>query len=186
MLRRQLDKLFGILRRRPAGWLALVGQLAALVGLPLPNLPAKDISSPFPCQQRRCGCMSAADCWNQCCCFSARERLTWAREHEAEVPDSLVTEAQRPDGAKPGTCCTIKNKAKSSKPRTSTGQGVLGFMARQCQGQQHTLWGAGEPAPVPHPFVTWRFDARPAGWCLSEACTAPSVSHIPLVPPPRY
>src|SRR5437763_16067679 len=104
MLRRRFDILFGTLRKRPAAWLALAGQWAALCGLPLPSVSAKDVSSPFPCQQRRCGCMRAADCWSHCCCFSAGERLAWAREHEVEVPDSLVEQAQS-EGQKPGACC---------------------------------------------------------------------------------
>jgi hypothetical protein len=183
MFRRRLDILFGTLRKRPAGWLALVGQLAALFGLPLPPVSAKDLSSPFPCQQRRCGCLRADDCWNHCCCFSARERLAWAREHQAEVPDSLVEEARQPEGPKPGTCCLVK-KTKSSKPAVKNSQGILGFMARQCQGQ-HSLWGAGEPASVPPMAVTWSFEARPGAWCLSPTWDAPFINHVPPVPPPR-
>jgi hypothetical protein len=183
MLWRRLDILFGTIRRRPAAWLALVGQLVALCGLPLPTLSAKDLSSPFPCQRRQCGCMKAADCWNYCCCFSAQERLAWARAHAAEAPESLVEKARQSEDQKPGICCDLK-KTKSSKPPVKTSQRVLGFMARQCQGQD-TLWGSGEPAPLPLHALTWVFDAQPAGWCLASTWRAPFVNQIPPVPPPR-
>jgi hypothetical protein len=182
MLRRRLDRLLHILRERPAALLALVGQVVALIGLPLPAVSAKDTSSPFPCQHRRCGCMCAADCWNHCCCFSAQERVSWAREHQAEVPDSLVQQARQPQGPDSGVCCDPQ-KSKSRKPSTPAGN-VLGFMARQCHGQP-TLWGDGEPAPLPGPAATWAFEAQPAGWCVSSIRHLPSVSWIPLVPPPR-
>jgi hypothetical protein len=183
MLRRRNDILIGTLRRRPAAWVALVGQCAALFGLPLPAVSAKDHSSPFPCQQRQCGCLRAADCWKHCCCFSAQERLAWARAHEAEVPESLVEEARQSEDSKPGACCNVK-KTTSSRPAVKTAQGVLGFMARHCQGQ-HTLWGSSEPAPVPPLAVTWSFEAQPDVCCLFLSWSAPFVSHIPPVPPPR-
>ena len=183
MLRRQLDILFGTFRRRPAAWLALAGQLAAVFGLPLPNLSAKDLSSPFPCQQRQCGCMRAADCWNHCCCFSAKERLSWARAHEAEVPDSLVEAARQSEKPKPGVCCEVK-KTKSSRPAVKPTQHVWGLMARHCQGE-NAPWGSGEPAPVPACAVTWVFDAQPVAWCLPASYDAAFVNQIPPVPPPR-
>ena len=182
MLRRQFNILFGTLRKRPAGWLALVGQLAAVFGLPLPAVSAKDLSSPFPCQQRQCGCMRAADCWSHCCCFSARERLAWAQEHQAEVPDSLVEQA-RSEGQEPGSCCVIK-KTKLSRPGSKSLQHALGFMARQCHGHD-TPWGSGDPAPLPARAVSWCFDDNPGTWCPSLSWDSPFVSHVPPVPPPR-
>src|SRR4249920_2147204 len=122
MLRRRLDILFDPIRRRPAGWLALVGQLAALFGLPMPVLSAKDLSSPFPCQHRQCGCMRAADCWNHCCCFSAQERLAWARAHQADVPESLVDQARQSEAPTSNACCVAK-KANSVKLAVNTARG---------------------------------------------------------------
>jgi hypothetical protein len=182
MVRRRLDILFGTFRSRPAAWLALVGQLAALFGLPLPTLSAKDLTQPFPCQHRQCGCLRAADCWNHCCCFSARERLLWAREHGAEVPDSLVEQARQSQGAKPGVCCDLKQS--KSRPAAKNTQRVLGLMARHCQGQD-PAWGCGEPAQVPAHAVTWCFDAEPAACWLQPGPAAPFVNQIPPVPPPR-
>jgi hypothetical protein len=181
MPRPRLYILVHIFRRRPASWLALFGQWVALFGLPMPAISAKDISQPFPCQHRQCGCMRAADCWNQCCCFSAQERVAWARRHGAEIPESLVEKARQSE--KPGDCCIVKN-VKTTTPGGKIAQRLLGFMARQCQGQQ-ALWGDGEPAPLPNPIFQWCFDAQPVDWCLPPAWCAPFVVQIPPVPPPR-
>jgi hypothetical protein len=182
MLRRRLDILFHNFRSRPAAWLALVGQLAALFGLPLPARSAKDLTSPFPCQHRQCGCLHAADCWNHCCCFSARERVAWAREHDAEVPESLVKQAQQSPDAKPGACCEVKQSKAHQAGKTM--QRVLGLMARQCQGE-HSAWGCGEPVQMPARAVTWCFEAQPATCWLPPKPDAPCVNQIPPIPPPR-
>ena len=182
MLRRQLDILFGTLLRRLAAWLALVGQGAAVLGLSLPPVAAKDRSSPFPCQQRQCGCLRAADCWSHCCCFSAAERLKWAREHQAEVPDSLVEQVRQSPDASPSGCCL--KKAPTLTSAAKGWQRVFGLMARQCQGQD-TLWGACEPSPPPPRAVTWSFDARPAAYWPWQSRRTPVVSQVPPVPPAR-
>ena len=60
MLRRRLSIFRVHFRGRGGSWLALLGQVIALIGLPLPVAAAKDLSNPFPCQHRlrmleRCG-----------------------------------------------------------------------------------------------------------------------------------
>src|SRR5262249_36229142 len=39
-----------------------------------------------PCQGHPCGCRSAEDCWQHCCCLSPEERWAWARAHDVEPP----------------------------------------------------------------------------------------------------
>src|SRR6266700_1172453 len=95
MLRRRLSIFRVHFRGRGGSWLALLGQVIALVGLPLPVAAAKDLSNPFPCQHRACGCLSAADCWKSCCCFSASQRVAWAHDHDVEPPAALVEEAEQ-------------------------------------------------------------------------------------------
>lgn len=68
---------------------ALVAYLATAVGLPLPQSATIESSTPFPCQSHRCGCVSAEQCWQSCCCFSPAERLAWAKEHGVHVPDAV-------------------------------------------------------------------------------------------------
>ncbi|MEX0713562.1 MAG: hypothetical protein WD278_14490, partial [Pirellulales bacterium] len=79
-------------RRRfvqPAALFALLVHLGATVGVPLPGAPAKDRSRPFPCMDRRCGCHSAGECRESCCCFSDEEKLAWARRHQVD-PETLL------------------------------------------------------------------------------------------------
>jgi hypothetical protein len=123
------------LRGRGGAWLALLGQVIAVVGLPLPPASAKDVSSPFPCQQRVCGCMTASDCWKSCCCFTAGQRVQWAREHDAEVPAELVEDAEEecascvaPEEEHSESCCTTKETKPPAKP---------------------CLWSASVPKPYP-------------------------------------
>jgi hypothetical protein len=71
---------------RSVACVALVGYLAAAIGFPLPRLPQKDHSRPFPCQDHPCGCQTAEQCWRHCCCFSPEERFVWARAHDVEPP----------------------------------------------------------------------------------------------------
>jgi hypothetical protein len=74
------------LHRRITACVALVCYLATAVGFPVPNLPAKDRSQPFPCQDHPCGCQSAEQCWRHCCCFSPEERHAWAEAHHIQPP----------------------------------------------------------------------------------------------------
>lgn len=41
----------------------------------------KDLSVPFACMHRRCGCKSAAQCSKQCCCFNASQKAEWEKQH---------------------------------------------------------------------------------------------------------
>jgi hypothetical protein len=69
--------------RRAVTWCAITGYALVISGLPLPlggvapgsmdtavskRLAAKDRSTPFPCMNRPCGCVSAEQCRKKCCC----------------------------------------------------------------------------------------------------------------------
>lgn len=85
---READRSAGLSLRQ-----GLALAVALLLGAPLwfgvPSAavtPKKDASRPFPCQNRPCGCMTAEACWKQCCCFSKREKLEWARRNGVAPP----------------------------------------------------------------------------------------------------
>src|SRR5262245_63434975 len=86
MLPRRLNKLWLSLARRLVAGFALIAYLLVSVGAPLPARPPKDRSQPFPCQDHACGCQSAADCWQHCCCFSPEQRQAWAQAHDVVPP----------------------------------------------------------------------------------------------------
>ncbi len=92
------------------------------------------------------------------------QRLAWARQHCVPVPQSLVKQAKNTATSKSTGCCDLKSSP--SHPNGAQPGGTLGFLARQCHGEQ-TLWGCGEPAPVPAPIVQWSFDACCVDWCLN-------------------
>jgi hypothetical protein len=74
------------LARRICACVALVCYLATAVGFPLPKLSHKHSIQPFPCQDHPCGCQTAEQCWQHCCCFSPEQRLAWAEAHDVEPP----------------------------------------------------------------------------------------------------
>ncbi|MCY2968817.1 MAG: hypothetical protein NT069_35185 [Planctomycetota bacterium] len=76
--------------------------LAVLAGmlctyLPFPAVTGsggkKDLSRPFPCQHRVCGCQSADQCWKSCCCFTNAQKVAWAETHQVELPQFVVVAA---------------------------------------------------------------------------------------------
>jgi hypothetical protein len=73
-------------RYRLCAGVALVCYLATAVGFPVPSLPFKEHSQPFPCQDHPCGCQTAEQCWRHCCCFSPEERFAWAESHHVQPP----------------------------------------------------------------------------------------------------
>lgn len=82
-------------------WLRRLISLAVVVSIcasffPLPvasRTPGKDRSTPFPCQDRPCGCRSAEQCWKSCCCFSDTEKIAWAKANGVTPPQFVVEAA---------------------------------------------------------------------------------------------
>ncbi len=162
-------------RRRLFAALALVAYVASVVGFPLP-LPAvsQDTSTPYPCQDHACGCLSAEQCWESCCCFSPAERLAWAREHGVRIPAAALArlvDAARDEQQATKTCChrsdacshdchDAKSGRSSAKPTKNARHGVRwlsGLQAQKCQGLT-TLWlvsGANLPVEI---RSLWEFD----------------------------
>ena len=101
----------------PVGTAGDVPGLAAPSGAIAARLvAAKDRSRPFPCMNSPCGCGSAEQCFDACCCHTPAERLAWARRHGlgTAVLDALE---RRVAGAAPpapvdakraagGSCCS--------------------------------------------------------------------------------
>src|SRR5262249_39494911 len=86
---RRFGELAGHLRRL-AVLAALAAYLAAAPAVPVPAPRAKARIQPFPCMDRACGCMNAAQCWKGCCCFSDADKLAWAAAHHVEPPAFVV------------------------------------------------------------------------------------------------
>lgn len=70
-------------RQRILAGVSLGAYLFAIVGYPVPAGPSiKGGGVPFPCQGRVCGCATAEQCMQSCCCFSVAERQAWARAQQ--------------------------------------------------------------------------------------------------------
>lgn len=94
----------------------------------------------FPCQDRPCGCRSAAQCWKKCCCFTHKQKIAWAKDHGVKVPDFVLAAAEQ-DTGKAGSragrksCCEVKQSAPVQKQKSlSRSKTVIALMAHECQG----------------------------------------------------
>jgi len=97
--------------------LLLACMVILVAGVPLPVLSEKSTLSSFPCQNSPCGCNTAAQCWNKCCCLSDPEKLAWAEKNGVVPPAFLVQRlGHRPacdSTAKvlKSRCCTASKEA---------------------------------------------------------------------------
>ena len=57
------------------------------------RLAGKERSRPFPCMDKPCGCATAEQCFNSCCCNTPAETLAWAKAHAVEP--SVLTALER-------------------------------------------------------------------------------------------
>ena len=92
-------------RVRAVAVLALVAYLVAGIGL-LPSarqmvkwcntIGARSGLSGerFMCEDCSCGCVSADECWANCCCHSLAERLAWAKRNGVAVPRRVLESAE--------------------------------------------------------------------------------------------
>lgn len=103
-------------------WMVLLGYLLVAAGLPLPvghgtltaalnpaaarRLAAKDRSQPFPCMDSPCGCTTAAQCFESCCCHTPTELLAWATQRKLSA-DVLQTLQRRVAGDDGGHAVTL-------------------------------------------------------------------------------
>ena len=87
---------WGLTRRSTAYLLlfAMVGMLFPLHFHAKPSGIEKDDSTPFPCQNRPCGCRTAQQCWKKCCCFSNSQKVAWAKANNVKVPEFVRAAAR--------------------------------------------------------------------------------------------
>jgi hypothetical protein len=138
---------------------------AVLLPMPIGLRPSdgveKDLSQPFPCQSRPCGCRSAEQCWKKCCCFTNSQKVAWAKANGVDLPDYVLAAAKKEtavvkqscalcskaknNGEKPKCEESIASKNSKSEPlaaqapkvlaRTKASKWVLSIYAAECQGQ---------------------------------------------------
>lgn len=202
-----------LLPRRSCAAVALLAYLVTSVGLPLPGRPRKDHTVPFPCQDNPCGCQSAQECWQNCCCNTPEQRRAWAEAHGVTPPAYAVlaprgwdTRPQRkPAPAKCDLCATVaaecegcerpapscckinpkSNPAEAKSKATPTWRWRIGITVFRCRGIS-LFWLQGGSALPPPPIVAW-LPAFPLVDQVNDGSARPlRLPHVPPKPPPRF
>ncbi len=178
--------------------LLIAGFVAALLPIPListsPNL-GKDLSRPFPCQNRPCGCRSAAQCKKKCCCFSDEQKFAWAIRNGVDPSEVVASTSKRSANSvsAPKVCCTIKTVANAQiahrLPKVkSTSQSqykiVIAAVADDCQGLAKTA--SGQPVFLIPPMTSLeeRVESIVERFINRYSVVAQAIAEPP-VPPPR-
>ncbi len=185
-------------RRRLTACLLLV--LSLLMVLPVSmqcavpdtdtGVAGKDLSAPFPCQARACGCRSAKQCWKKCCCFTDTQKVAWAKAHRVTLPAFVVAAANRESSVAKGTCesaescceAGVRREGEAPRPRVRL---VVGVEALQCSGVEQTIAGV-LISLVPPELLTVSILNLGTGEVmpLADSSLAPSELEPPT-PPPR-
>ena len=103
-----------------------VAIIAALLPIPLASSGAKndkDLSRPFPCQDRPCGCRSAEQCKKKCCCFSPAQKLSWAKRNKATSFDHGVVELKRESLDNHARLCSKEMQSPHPEPLSPQSRG---------------------------------------------------------------
>lgn len=181
--------------RRAASLLALVGVVVSSLGIGFVPASKQDSSQAFPCQGGSCGCQSATQCWQSCCCTSVAERIAWAKENDVTPPsflrDLLAAANDSLLAVESMDCCshlavedgTAASCTESDDLELSVGFVLLSDLSR-CRGlaKYLAIFGAAicEPlADLP------RSALKPIAWLCSFDELFESPSPSPPTPPPR-
>jgi hypothetical protein len=215
MIPNRLPKFSSLRFRRFITGLAVVAYFGNVWGFPLPLAETKDVSVAFPCQDHACGCQSAAQCWQDCCCHTPAERLAWAEEHGVTIPQearvALVAAAGSQTTAAPSSqpdCCRHEHDEKSQCASVDRGcshcKKSHDCHSNDCKSNDwpqargwvlgiearkcrglSTEWVA-SGASLPLEIQTlWEFDWTPVGHAAVMTDACRSIATSPAVPPPQ-
>jgi hypothetical protein len=200
--------LFG---RRPVAVTALVAYLIAVVGVPVPASLRKQRDEAYPCQHHACGCMSASECWDHCCCYSHAEKLAWARKHNVEPPAKVVVAAaleaddddhahgasrsccaehtacdEHPREAHPAAACHDHTACASHADADEDAASplVAAIKTPQCRGLGE-LWCISGAVTPPPAAVDWQFQWDVVDWLRPTATLHCLSESSPPIRPPR-
>lgn len=195
------SRLLSVRRARlPLALAALLAQLVAATGAPLPRARGARDAIPFPCQGHPCGCSTADRGWaGDCCCFTLEQKLAWADARGVEPPPHVrptvaarkAAAAAESCRAKPQksnkSCCAGREPADeppAARPAPKV-EWVVGVFARKCRGEgpggllKAEAGVAPDLPPAPRAGRNARHFARAA-----DAHARPATPRPP-VPPPR-
>ena len=173
-------------RRQILSGICLIGFVLSVVGLPLPARVAKDLSQPFPCQHRVCGCSNAAQCSHHCCCFTEKQKLAWAAKHQVQPPTFVVQRLQQPPSTHTSACATLCHAPQLAIPRSSQSSKVRVVTVSQveCCVGLHSLWCMIGSGCLEKP-TAWYPESPLVGHISGVPSPVPSLNYPPQTPPPR-
>jgi hypothetical protein len=176
----------------------LVSVCASLFPLPVgwDRRSEKDLSTPFPCQNRPCGCRTADQCWKKCCCFTDSQKVAWAKAQRVRVPEAVVISAKlecaQSEQQKRGCCRVATSKAPQADARSRVANAeerhetiyVIASLAQQCQGQPWS-WSTLPWAILPQVSECRSFSLFPCEKIVLISASSMKFCLRPPVPPPR-
>lgn len=166
-------------------WCSVAWYVLIAIGVPLPIGGEKDLSRPFLCMHKNCGCRNAEQCYRSCCCHTAAERVAFALSHGQTPPAELLAAAdmEAPRVSPKKSCCS-KGGCDSGEPAAHVEPAPLVIQdALSCRGAGHAMSDAG--AAVLPLAVEVRVSWDELGVCLLLSELAPTRSIEPPSPPPR-
>lgn len=183
-------------RSRCRSWIGRVAAawyLVVAIGLPIatPASGGKDVSRPFLCMHRQCGCMNAEQCYRSCCCHTAAERLAFAHRQGDVPPPELLAAAER-EACKVvaqrskccGDSCASKNATAEPAPRVEAGYRTVVLQeSLACRGaaQFWLMAGAAVPPMIVEHELYFGYGERH----IAHSETAESLLTEPETPPPQ-
>jgi hypothetical protein len=203
---RKVYRRSALLRRRFMVALMLCAYLLTACGMPVSARIDKS-GEPFPCQHHACGCQTAQQCWDDCCCYSKAAKLAWANERGIRPPlstselDALAAAEAAPshdhssphgDSQKssccakqetPKSCCAHQATPRAAGDQDSTDDGRPLLTKSRCRSVS-TIWcvlGGGMPPPT----IDWQFEWDSVEWLRPCGGSLNSLDGVPPVPPPR-
>jgi len=175
--------------------LALLGQLVASIGIPVPVAAAKQSSVPYPCQGKKCGCKSSEACWaGACCCFTMKEKLDWAEAHGVTAPahsQAIAAAEEKPAEEEHDCCAKAKACCPPKKPETNPSDTFVWLTVvdvQGCHGKPVDALGVMTmPPAVSGKFTVLRADLAPAfEWLSPFDVSVDSLSADISSPPPKF
>jgi hypothetical protein len=153
----------------------------------------KDLSVPFPCMNRPCGCRSAEECWTGCCCTTKAERIAFVLEHGLQMPAAL--EQADDESAPKKSCCVTGCVPECSASGKSCGHCsrsepvpkkklVSWSTALKCKGQSSQLLQFGGAVLRIAPVAPMGLPSITSDVAIVDDLAA-GVSLAPPSPPPR-
>jgi hypothetical protein len=132
---------------------------------------------------RQCGCRNADQCWKGCCCFTNRQKLTWAEQNGVRPPDFVArAAASESPTAQKHSCCqkAVRTKLAGKNSTQSPISALIGALTCFSQLEQWVALGA---INLP-PQIVFAVELSLSGDVSHAECDTLSPSFAPSPPPP--